>query len=71
MHDPAPHWRQPEHMTPREQRDELAAILSAGLMRLSAQQSSTLSAPSPDSLVDFSAVKSGVHRRRLRNRVGG
>jgi len=34
----------PEHMTADERLDELAAILSIGLMRLQARQSSHLSA---------------------------
>jgi hypothetical protein len=58
-------------MTAAERLDELAQILSAGLRRILPEQSSTLSAPNRDSLVDFSPLKSGVHRRKLRNRVGG
>jgi hypothetical protein len=64
-------WMPPERMTPTERLDELAQILSGGLRRILPRQSSTLSSPSPDSLVDFSPLKSGVHRRKLRNRVGG
>ena len=66
-----PHWTPPERMTPSERLDELAQILSAGLRRILHEQSSTLSASDRDSLVDFSPVESGVHRRKLRNRVGG
>jgi hypothetical protein len=67
----APNWTPPERMTGAERLDELAQILSAGLQRILPEQSSTLSAPDRDSLVDFSPLKSGVHRRKLRNRVGG
>jgi hypothetical protein len=67
---PPPNWTPPVRMTPSERLDELAQILSAGLRRILPGQSSTLSAPTPDSLVDFSPLKSGVPRRKLRNRVG-
>jgi len=66
-----PNWTPPSRMTAAERLDELAQILSAGLRRILPEQSSTLSAPNRDSLVDFSPLKSGVHRRKLRNRVGG
>ena len=66
-----PNWTPPERMTPSERLDELAQILSAGLRRMLSEQSSGLSAAGQDSLVDFSPLKSGVHRRKLRNRVGG
>jgi hypothetical protein len=66
-----PHWTPPERMTPSERLDELVQILSAGLRRIKPEQSSTLSAQTGDSFVDFSPLKSGIHRRRLRNRVGG
>jgi hypothetical protein len=68
---PPMNWTPPERMTPSERLDELAQILSAGLRRILPNQSSTLSGAAPDSLVDFSPLKSGVHRRKLRNRVGG
>ena len=67
---PPPHWTPPERMTAAERLDELAQILSAGLRRILPGQSSTLSDRTQDSLVDFSPLKSGVHRRKLRNRVG-
>ncbi|MCA3559894.1 MAG: hypothetical protein IOC82_02555 [Aestuariivirga sp.] len=67
----APNWTPPERMTPPERLDELVQILSAGLRRILPEQSSTLSAAARDSLVDFSPLKSGAHRRKLRNRVGG
>jgi len=65
------HWTPPERMTPAERLYELAHILTAGLIRMFAAQSSSLSAPARDSFVDFSPPKSGGHRRKLRNRVGG
>jgi hypothetical protein len=58
-------------MTAAERLDELAQILSTGLRRILSKQSSTLSDRTQDSLVDFSPLKSGVPRRKLRNRVGG
>ena len=58
-------------MTATERLDELAQILSVGLRRIPPEQSSALSALDRDSLVDFSPLKSGVRRQRLRNRVGG
>jgi hypothetical protein len=68
---PPPNWTPPERMSAAERLDELAQILSAGLRRTLPGQSSTLSDPARGSLVDFSPLKSGVHRRKLRNRVGG
>jgi len=61
----------PTRMTPAERLDELARILAAGLRRILPEQSSSLSPPGRDSLVDFSPLKSGVARRKLRNRAGG
>jgi len=69
--EPPMNWTPPERMTAAERLDELAQILSAGLRRILSGQSNTLSATAQDSLVDFSPLKSGVHRRKLRNRVGG
>lgn len=66
-----PNWTPPARMTAAERLDELAELLSAGLRRILPEQSSTLSAETRDSLVDFSPLKSGVRRRKLRNRVGG
>ena len=60
----------PERMTTSERIDELALILSAGLRRILPEQSSNLSSDTRDSSVDFSPCKSGVRRRKLRNRVG-
>ncbi|MCX7347294.1 MAG: hypothetical protein NTU78_16450, partial [Alphaproteobacteria bacterium] len=61
----------PNRMTASERRDEVARILAAGLRRMFPEQSSSLSPPGRDSLVDFSPLKSGVVRRKLRNRAGG
>ena len=66
-----PNWTPPERMTPSERLDELAQILSAGLRRILPDQSSSLSSPPSQTVIDFSPLKSGVHRRKLRNRVGG
>jgi hypothetical protein len=72
LHEHAfPTWTPPERMTASERLDELAQILCVGLRRILPEQSSSLSAPAPDSLVDFSPLKSGVRRHKLRNRVGG
>ena len=68
---PPPTWTPPDRMTPSERLNELVQILSAGLRRILPGQSSTLSPTAQDSLVDFSPLKSGVYRRKLRNRVGG
>ena len=68
---PPPNWTPPERMTAAERLAELAQILSTGLRRILSEQSSTLSNRTQDSLVDFSPLKSGVRRRKLRNRVGG
>ena len=51
--------------------DEVGQILAAGLTRVLAQKSSSLSALIQDSSLDFSPLKSGAHRRKLRNRAGG
>jgi hypothetical protein len=60
----------PALMTPAERLDEIAEILAAGLMRLRAQQSSSLSAPHGDSFLDFSLPKS-ARGRKPRCRIGG
>ena len=67
----APNALSPDRMTPAERLAEVAEILAAGLMRLSAAKSSALSAPPRDSLVDFSPLTSGVRRRKLRDRKRG
>jgi hypothetical protein len=71
MHDPVPHWKPPERMTPQERHDEIVAILSTGLRRMFAEQSSTLSTDCGDSLLDFANGRSGVRRHRIRQRTGG
>ena len=60
----------PDRLSPAERLPEIAEILAAGLMRLRAQQSSSLSAPAGDSFLDFSPPKSGGGRKP-RCRVGG
>ena len=49
----APNALSPDRMTPTERLAEVAEILAAGLMRLSAAKSSSLSADCPESFVDF------------------
>ncbi|WP_353429121.1 hypothetical protein [Paracoccus denitrificans] len=49
---------------------EIGRILAAGVTRLNAANSSSLSADSGDSFVDFSPRKSGG-RRAKRIRIGG
>ena len=58
-------------MTPAQRLDELAQILSAGLIRMFAAQSSPLSAPQSQTVVDLAPAKSGGHRRKPHNRLGG
>ena len=60
-----------EQMGRDERLEELAQLLCAGLKRILTEQSSPLSASTKDSLVDFSPLKSGIARRKLRNRTGG
>ncbi|BCH23560.1 hypothetical protein [Mesorhizobium sp. L-8-3] len=49
----------PDRMRAAERLDEVAAILTAGLMRLRAKQSSRLSAVRENSSVDFTGYQSG------------
>ena len=58
----------PRHMTAQARLDELAGLLTAALMRSRSDKSSPLFAGREEFLVDFSPVKSGVHRRKLRHR---
>ena len=58
----------PRHMTAQARLDELAGLLTAGLMRSRGDKSSPLFAGHGEFLIDFSPVKSGVHRRKLRHR---
>jgi hypothetical protein len=53
-------------MTPAERLDELARILAAGLIRMKASKSSSLSADAGESSVDFSPPKSGHATARKR-----
>ena len=61
----------PNFMSADARLNELAIILVAGLTRILPEQSSALSASNEDSSLDFSPLKSGVRRRKLRNRIGG
>jgi hypothetical protein len=56
----------PDHMTPAERLDELARIFAAGLIRMRTAKSSTLSADTGESSVDFSPPKSGHATARKR-----
>ena len=49
----APNALSPDRMTPQERLAEVAEILAAGLMRLSAAKSSCLSTDCAESFVDF------------------
>ena len=60
----------PDKMSGRARFEELGRILAAGVVRLNAAQSSSLSADIRDSFVDFSPRKSGG-RRAKRIRIGG
>ena len=60
----------PDKMSGRARFEELGRILAAGVLRLNATQSSSLSADIGDSFVDFSPRKSGG-RRAKRIRIGG
>ena len=59
-----------DKMSARARFQELGRILAAGVVRLNAAQSSSLSAAIGDSFVDFSPRKSGG-RRAKRIRIGG
>ena len=60
----------PDNMSARARLEELGRILAAGVIRLNTTKSSSLSAYSGDSFVDFSPRKSGG-RRAKRIRIGG
>ena len=60
----------PDKMSGRARFEELGRILAAGVIRLNAAQSSSLSAEDGDSFVDFSPRKSGG-RRAKRLPLGG
>lgn len=61
-------YKEPDPQIAMEMRKELAVILCAGIKRILPETSSDLSSNSRDSLVDFSPLKSGIARRKLRNR---
>ena len=67
---PGPNPLSTDRMSAPERLAEVAQILAAGLMRLRAGQSSSLSAPAGDSFLDFPPLKSG-RGRKPRYRVGG
>ena len=54
----------PERMSPEARLAELGRILAAGVIRLNAAKSSTLSADSGDCLVDLPPRKSGGRRAK-------
>ncbi len=58
-------------MSPDDRLAEVGRILAAGLIRMFAAQSSPLFAPQSQTVVDLSSAKSGGHRRKPHNRVGG
>jgi hypothetical protein len=58
-------------MAADERLAELGVILAAGLRRVLAEQSTSLSAASQDSSFDILALKRRVGRRKTSNRVGG
>ena len=60
----------PDKMSARARFEELGRILAAGVVRLNAAKSSSLSAADGDSFVDFPPRKSGG-RRVKRIRIGG
>lgn len=61
----------PTRMSPDDRLAEVGRILGAGLIRMFAAQSSTLSPPQSQTVVDLAPAKSGGHRRKPHNRVGG
>ena len=63
--------RHPDRMLAAYRLEEVAQILAAGLIRMFAAQSSSLSAPQNQTVVDLAPAKSGGHRRKPHNRVGG
>lgn len=60
----------PDKMSARTRFEELGRILAAGVVRMNAAKSRSLSADDGDSFVDFSPRKSGGHRQK-RIRIGG
>jgi hypothetical protein len=64
-------YSHPARMSPDDRLAEVGRILAAGLIRMFAAQSSPLSAPQSQTVVDLTPAKSGGHRRKPHNRVGG
>jgi len=73
MHDipSTPNPLLPARLSADERLDELALILAAGLRRILAGQSSSLSAADEVISFDILALKRRVGRRKPSNRVGG
>lgn len=65
----APNALSPDLMSPAERRAEVAEILAAGLMRLSAAKSSSLSVDCAESFVDFMPDQSRHANRNLGGRT--
>ena len=61
----------PARMSPDDRLSEVSRILAAGLIRMFAAQSSSLSAPQSQTVVDLAPAKSGGPCRKPHNRVGG
>jgi hypothetical protein len=61
-----PNALDPNRMTPTERLVELGRILAAGLIRMKAGKSSSLSADRAESSVDMSGMKSGHATRNAR-----
>ncbi len=64
-------YSHPTRMTPDDRLTEVGRILAAGLIRMFAAQSSSLSSPQSQTVVDLAPAKSGGHRRKPHNRLGG
>lgn len=61
----------PNRMSPDDRLVEVGHILTAGLIRMLGVQSSSFSTPQSQTVVDLPPAKSGGHRRKPHNRVGG
>ena len=61
----------PDKMIPAERLAELGRLLAFALIRMRAGKSSSLSAAQSQRVVDLAPAKSGGHRRKPHNRVGG
>lgn len=69
--NPAPNPLPADRMAADERLAELGVILAAGLKRVLAEQSTSLSAAGRDSSFDILALRRRVGRRKPGNRVGG